>query len=207
MPKRLTAREHWQKAFDYFWKRDRRSTIREARLAMTLDPSLVRPHWVIGQVYLNADPVDREAALREFRELVRKDPTWPEGHASLAGTLMQQGRKAEALKSFREVLRLRPKSPWAQVEVGRHLLKRGEYREAVAVLLGKATPPQFCTKADAHLLIAEFLMSWSYAEARAEWEYILTLDETIPANRVAQVDARKRLQETERPPIGVKVNF
>jgi hypothetical protein len=41
-------------------------------------------------------------------------------------------------------------------------------------------------------------MIWSSAEARAEWEYILTQDETIPANRVAQVQARKRLQETEK---------
>jgi hypothetical protein len=41
-------------------------------------------------------------------------------------------------------------------------------------------------------------MRWSSEEARAEWQHILTLDETIPANRVAQVEARKRLQETEK---------
>ena len=63
------------------------------------------------------------------------------------------------------------------------------------MLLGKAISPPFCTRADAHLLIAEFLFIWSYAEARAELEYILTLDETIPANRVAQVEARNRVQE------------
>jgi hypothetical protein len=34
------AREHWDKAFDYFWKSNRRLTIKEARLAMTLNPSL-----------------------------------------------------------------------------------------------------------------------------------------------------------------------
>jgi tetratricopeptide (TPR) repeat protein len=111
---------------------------------------------------------------------------------------MRQGRTIEALKSFREVLRLRPNSPWAQVEVGRYLRQRGEYREAVAVLLGKAHPPHFCTKADASLLIAQFLMRWSYEEARAELEYILTLDDTIPAYRVAQVEARKRLHEMEK---------
>jgi Tfp pilus assembly protein PilF len=167
-------------------------------MAMKLNPNYVRPHWIIGTVYLSTEPVDCEAALKEFRELVRKDPRWPEGHGSLAHTLMKQGRTAEALKSYREVLRLRPNSPWAQVEVGRHLLKLGEYREAVAVLLGKTTAPHVCTKADAHLLIAKFLMSWSYADARAEWEYILTLDEMIPAYRIAQVEARKRLQEIEK---------
>src|SRR6185436_3487546 len=198
MPKRLTAREHWDRAFHYYFKRDRRRTIREASLAMTINPNLVRPLWVIGQVYLNSDPVDPEAALRMFRELVRKDPYWPEAHASLAGTLMEQGRKAEALKSIREILRLKPKSPWAQITLGRHLLERGEYREAVAVLLAKVDAPHLCTRVDAHLLIAELLINTSHAEARAEWEYILTLDETIPANRVAQVEARKRLQETEK---------
>ena len=198
MPKTLTAREHWNKAVRYYFNGDRRRTIREARLAMKLNPNYVRLHRIIGCVYLSTEPVDCEAALKEFRELVRKDPRWPEGHELLGRTLMRQGRTAEALKSFREALRLRPKSPLAQVEIGRDLLKRGEYREAVAVLLGKATPPHFCTMADAHLLIAEFLMLWSYAEARAEWEYILTLDKTIPANRVAQVEARNRLQETNR---------
>jgi predicted Zn-dependent protease len=111
---------------------------------------------------------------------------------------MEQGRKAEALKSIREILRLKPKSPWAQITLGRHLLERGEYREAVAVLLAKVDAPHLCTRVDAHLLIAELLINTSHAEARAEWEYILTLDETIPANRVAQVEARKRLQETEK---------
>lgn len=77
------------------------------------------------------------------------------------------------------------------------LLERGEYREAVAVLLGKANAPRFCTAADAYLLRGELLMNKSHEEARAEWQYILTLDETIPAYRVAQVQARKRLQETE----------
>ena len=201
MPKTLTAREHWRKAVEYYFEGDRRRTIKEARSAMKLNPNYVRLHRIIGCVYLCTEPVDCESALKEFRELVRKDPRWPEGHEQLGRTLMRQGRTAEALKSFREVLRLRPNSPWSQVEIGRHLLKLGEYREAVAVLLGKATAPQFCTMADAHLLIAEFVefvMIWSYAEARAEWEYILTLDETIPANHVAQIEARKRLQETER---------
>lgn len=198
MPNRLTAREHWYRAVRYYFEGDRKRTIKEARLAMKLNPNYVRLHRIIGCVYLSTEPVDCEAALKEFRELVRKDPHWPEGHEQLGRALMRQGRTAEALKSFREVLRLRPKSPWSQVEVGRQLLKHGEYREAVAVLLGKATPPPFCTRADAHLLIAEFLFIRSYAEARAELEYILTLDETIPANRVGQIEARKRLQEMER---------
>ena len=198
MPKKLTANEHWDKASDYWWKGNVKRAIKEGRLAMKLNPNLARPHWIVGQAYLRAEPPDREAALKEFRELVRKDPRWVEGHSALASVLLKQGRKAEALKSLREELRLKPNRPWAQVHVARHLLERGEYREAVAVLLAKANPPHFCTRVDAHVLIAELLMRWSSEEARAEWEYILTLDETIPANRIAQVTARKRLQETEK---------
>lgn len=196
MPKKLTAREHWDKAFQYYFEGDRRRTIKSAHMAMKLNPNYVRPHWIIGQVYLSTAPVDREAALKEFRELVRSDPRWPEGHASLGAVLIKQGRKAEALQSIREVHRLKPMHVWARLELSKHLLERGEYREALAVLLAKADPPHFCTVADAYLLRAELLMNTSHAEARAEWEYILTLDETIPAYRVAQVEARKRLQET-----------
>jgi len=44
MPKTLTAREHWKKAMEYYWNGDRRRTIKEARLAMKLDPNYVRSH-------------------------------------------------------------------------------------------------------------------------------------------------------------------
>jgi tetratricopeptide (TPR) repeat protein len=197
MPNKLTANEHWDKAFDYWWEGNVQGAIAEGRLAVEIDPSLAGPHWVIGQAYLRMDPPDRESALKEFRESVRKDPRWVQGHGALGNTLLQQGRRAEALKSIREVLRLEPDNAWARREFSKHLLERGEYREAVAVLLGKPNPPRFCCAADAHLLRAELLWNWSHEEARAEWEYILTLNETIPANRVAQVEARKRLKSSD----------
>lgn len=198
MSEKPTAREHWDKAFEYWWDGNMQRAIEEGRLAMQLNPSLARPHWIVGQSYLRMEPPDRGAALKEFRELVRKDPRWVEGHAALAATLLQLGRRAEALKSIRAVLRRKPNYNWAQLELSKNLLERGEYREAVAVLLAKASPPQFCTVADAHLLRAELLWNRNREEARAELEYILTLDETIPAYRVAQVEARKRLNETEK---------
>lgn len=197
MAEKLTAREHWDKAFDYWWEGNVQRAIEEGRLAVEIDPTLAGPHWVIGSAYLCMDPPDRESAIKEFRESVRKDPRWGTAHGSLATALLQQGRKAEALKSIREVLRLEPDNAWARLEVSKHLLERGEYREAVAVLMAKPNPPAFCTVADAHLLRAELLWNTSHAEARAEWEYILTLDETIPAYRVAQVEARTRLKSSE----------
>lgn len=158
MPRTLTALEHYRKAHKYYWEGNRRGTIREGRLALKLNPNYVKAHWLIGCAYLSTQPVDCEAAIKEFRELVRKAPLWPQGHENLGRALMRQGRTADALKSFREEFRLRPDSPIAQVEIARHLLGRGEYRAAVAVLLGKANPPHFCTPVDAHLLIAEFVI-------------------------------------------------
>jgi predicted Zn-dependent protease len=57
-----------------------------------------------------------------------------EGHASLAATLLQQGRVDEGLRSVREVLRRKPDQKWAQVVLAKHLLRRNEYREAITVL-------------------------------------------------------------------------
>jgi predicted Zn-dependent protease len=197
MRDKLTANEHWDKAFDYWWEGNVQKAIEEGRLAMEINPNLARPHWIVGQSYLRMDPPDCESALKEFRELVRKDPRWVEGHVALASTLMKQGRRTEALKSIREVLRIKPDHFWAQIELSQHLLERGEYREAIAVLLAKASTPQFCTVADAYLLRAELLWNSERSKARAELEHILTLDETIPAYRVAQVEARKRLKGSE----------
>jgi tetratricopeptide (TPR) repeat protein len=193
------ARQHWHKAFEYFFEGNRRMTIREARLAMKLNPNLARPHWIIGQAYF-IEPVDREAALKEFRELVRKDPRWAEGHASLGATLMKQGRFDEALKSVREVLRLKPDHKWAQAEMSKHLLKRNEYREAIAVLRGRPSPSPFYTVADAYLMLDDLLARWGQPveERREVWEQILSLDESIPAYRVARAEVSKRMAEVKR---------
>ena len=192
------ARQHWKKAFDYYFEGNRRLTIREARLAMKLNPNLARPHWIIGQAYF-IEPEDREAAIKEFRELVRKDPRWPEGHASLGATLMKQGRVDEALKCVREVLRLKPDYKWAQVEMAKHLLKRNEYGEAIAVLQGRPSPSPSQTMAEAYLLLDDLLARWGQpVEKRREvWEQILALDESIPAFRVAQAEVSKRMAEAK----------
>ena len=196
MSRTLTAREHWDKAFDYYFEGNRQMTIKEARLAMKLNPNLARPHWIIGQACLS-EPVDREAALKEFRELARKDPRWPEGHASLGATLMKQGRFDEALKCVREVLRLKPDHKWAQAEMSKHLLKRNEYREAIAVLRGRPSPSSFYTVADAYLMLDDLLAKWGQpvAERRQVWEQILGLDESIPAYRAARAEVCKRMDE------------
>jgi tetratricopeptide (TPR) repeat protein len=164
---------------------------------MKLNPSLARPHWIVGQAYQASEPADRESALKEFRELVRKEPRWVEGHASLAATLLHQGRVDEGLRSVREVLRRKPNYKWAQAELAKHLIKRNEYREAITVLRARPSLSPSYTVADAYLMLDELLarMDRPVEERREVWEQILSLDETIPAYRVARAEVSKRMAE------------
>ena len=66
MPNTLTALEHFKKAHKYYWEGNRRGTIKEGRLALRLNPTYLKAHWLIGCVYLSTEPVDCEAALKEF---------------------------------------------------------------------------------------------------------------------------------------------
>lgn len=79
------------------------------------------------------NPPDRESAIKEFRELTRKEPRWVHGHGSLGGTLAKQGRIDEALKCFREAFRLAPQQPWTRIELASLLLKRNNYQEAISI--------------------------------------------------------------------------
>jgi tetratricopeptide (TPR) repeat protein len=199
MTDKALAEKHYDKAFDYWFNQDRKA-IKEARAAISHDPEWAPPHWILGAVYAQVPPIDREAALREFREAIRKAPLWYLAHYDLGRTLAKQGRFEEAIVALRGALRLKPNSISVRIELSRCLLKRGNYHEAIAALRGKPSLSPHYTLADAHLLLAEAISNSNHAiaEARAEWEFILTLDESIPAYRMARAEASKRLQETEK---------
>lgn len=198
MTDKALAEKHYDKAFDYWFSQNRKA-IKEARAAIRHDPEWAPPHWILGAVYSQVPPIDREAALREFREAIRKAPLWYLAHYDLGRTLAKQGRYEEAIVALREALRLKPDSKSGRVELSRCLLKRGDYREAITTLRGKLGLSHLYTLADAHLFLAEAISNSNHAitEARAEWEFILTLDDSIPAYRVARAEASKRLRETE----------
>jgi tetratricopeptide (TPR) repeat protein len=189
------ARKYWDKAFDYYFDGKSDRAIAAGRKAMELNPRYVRPHWIIGQAFLFRDPPDRESAIKEFRQLVEKDPRWPAGHASLGSVLSLQGRIDEALKCYREALRLKPQQSGVRIELARLLLKRNDYREAISVLRGVDSP--FSVLIDAYHLLARSKEELGYgrAEMRAAWEHILTFDESIPANARAMAYAREQLEK------------
>ena len=196
MENKKLAKEHWCKGLDYYFQR-RPSVFEEARKASELHPTSSRPHWLLGVAYLHVPPLNVEAAIREFRLVVQKEPQWPIGHHNLGRCLVMQGRFDEALAPLRQALRMEPDALWARADLAQCLLKRGEFREAITVLRGKPSLSPFYTVADAHLLLADTLMQMGMRgdDARAQWQFILTLDESIPAYRAARAEARKRLQE------------
>ena len=198
MTNKALARKHADKAFDYWFRRSRKA-IKEARAAIRYDPEWAYPHWIVGTIYAQVEPIDRETALKELREAIRKAPRWYQPRYDLARVLLKQGRSEEAIAAFREALRLKPDCPSGRIYLSRCLLRRGNFREAITVLRGKPSLSPHYNVTDAHLLLAEAIANSNHAiaEARTEWEFIITLDESIPVNRVAMAEARKRLLETE----------
>jgi superkiller protein 3 len=190
------ARKYWDKAFEYYFDGESDRAIAAGRKALELNPTLARPHWIIGKAFLFREKPDRESAIKEFRQLVEKEPRWCEGHVALGGVLLQQGRIPEALKCYGEALRLKPQQPGLRIQLAQLWLKRNDYHEAIRVLRG--IDSQFRTLIDAyHLLARAMEQSGGYgrADMRAAWEHILTFDESIPANRRAIADAREELEK------------
>lgn len=199
MVDKALARKHFNKAFDYFFANNRKA-IKEARAAMKHHPLWSRPHWLLGTVFMNVPPPDIESAIREYREVVRLEPQWPLGHFYLGQALVKQGRIDEAIVVLREALRLEPDAPWTRAELAHCLLKRNDYRAAIEVVRGKPSLSPHYTLADAYLLIAEAWVKHGRIDlARPQWEFVLTLDDSIPAYRPAMEEARRRLLETARP--------
>ena len=199
MTDKILARKHFDKAFDYYFKGSRRA-IKEAREAIKHNPKWSRPHWLLGTVFMHVPPPDIESAIKEYREVTRLEPQWPEGHYYLGTALAQQGRIDEAMPPLREALRLEPDAPCTRVALAECLLKRNDYRAAITVLRGKPSLSPHYTLADAYLLIAEAWVKRHRTDlARPAWEFVLTLDDTIPVYRIPKEEARRRLLETAKP--------
>jgi predicted Zn-dependent protease len=122
---------------------DRKAAIKHANLAIVHHLKWSRPHWLLGLVYSVMNPIDLEEAIRENREVVRKEPRWATGHFNLGKNLAKQNRIQEALKSMREAVRLEPSSVWFRGGLAHMLLKQNDYREAITVLRARPSLSPF----------------------------------------------------------------
>jgi hypothetical protein len=72
-----------------------------------------------------------EAAIEQYREAVRRVPTYAEAHNNLGLALAQQDRFVEAVEHYREALRLRPDYTGVHTNLGMALAKQGRTEEAL----------------------------------------------------------------------------
>ena len=194
------AREHWSEGWECYLNGDRDGALRHGHLALVNNIRWSRPHWFLGMVYSLMEPINLEEAIREFRDLVYKEPMWSNSHYCLGKALAQQGRVNEALAPLRQALRMEPNALAYRTELARWLLKMKDYREAITVLRGRPSLSPFYTMADAYLMLAEKMESRSITSAAEVWREILTFDESIPANRPAIAEARRRIAESQESP-------
>jgi tetratricopeptide (TPR) repeat protein len=196
---KVRSREHFNQAFEAYFDGDRQAAIKHANMAIVHHLKWSRPHWLLGMIYTLMEPIDREEAIREYREVIRKDPMWAHGHFHLGNNLAKQGRMEEAVKSLREAVRLDSKSVWFRGVLAHALLKQKDYREAITVLRARPSLSPFYTLADGYLMLGQTWQSNPNLAHLAEevWREILTLDESIPANRPANAEARKWIQHPE----------
>lgn len=75
---------------------------------------------------------DASAALGQFAEAVRLEPTEPEAQANLATSLATAGRLPEAIVHYREALRLEPIEADWHANLGLALARTGQWGKAIA---------------------------------------------------------------------------
>jgi TolB-like protein/Tfp pilus assembly protein PilF len=102
-----------------------------ARKALELDPSLARPHAVLGinETEYDWDFVSGEA---EFKKAIELDPNDATAHQWYAEKLSQQDRHAEALAEIRRAQELDPSSLVIRRVLAGTLLDAGKADEAIA---------------------------------------------------------------------------
>lgn len=153
--------------------------LREARLAVELDPRAAGAHHVLGIVRLARN--EFAGAEAAFREAVRLRPGFGEGYNDLGGTLVRLGRLDEAIVAFRRAADARY-TP-ALYNLGNLYLRTkqdpGRAREVLeqAVRQGQATAEVW------NALGAAYALQGEYQRAKEAWDQALRLDPAHPGAR------------------------
>jgi tetratricopeptide (TPR) repeat protein len=108
---------------------DNEGGIKEYREAKRLDPTRVDVRQNLGRNLLQ---FDKDAAIREFRELVAMVPDFPFGHTGLALALLATDDPKSAEPEFRKAAELDPTEPMAAAGIGKALELQLKYDEALA---------------------------------------------------------------------------
>ena len=86
------------------------------------------PYLNLGILLRRLDQLDEPESL--FREALRGDPRFPQGHYQLGAVLEKKGRPAEAIAELEEAARLDPSYPEPHYALARIHRKRGDAEKA-----------------------------------------------------------------------------
>jgi TolB-like protein/Tfp pilus assembly protein PilF len=138
-----------------------------ARKALELDPTLARPHAVLGNNEMEYD-WDFAGGESEFKRAIELDPSDATAHQWYAEKLSLLGRHQEAIAEINRARELDPESPVIARVLGGTLADAGQYDQGIAVC--KQLAQENPTFAIAHDCL--FYAYWErhmYAQAVEEW--------------------------------------
>lgn len=102
-----------------------------AESALRSDATLVAAHLALGNVAFWHD-WNWDAARREFREALRRNPSDPDAHHDMAWLQVALGQRADARVSIETALTIDPLSARTRMDSAWLLLQTGQFRDAAA---------------------------------------------------------------------------
>ncbi len=157
-------------------------------------PDYSRSHLLLGQIYFFSRKPNFESAVNEFREVVRIDPSWTEGHQWLGSALEQIGEIEDAAASFQEAIKLAPEDSRPYVSLGTCFVRLGQYAEAIGMFRKGLELKPYCTEADVRTFLADALAkNDQIEEACCEWRKVIGIEAGWPSDGAPQREAKKML--------------
>jgi tetratricopeptide (TPR) repeat protein len=157
-------------------------------------PDYAPSHLLLGQIHLFSRKPDYDAALREFREVVRINASWTEGHQWLGYAFERVGDIDEAIASYREVVRLAPVDARPHVALGNCFVRKGWYSEAIKMFRRGLELKPYGTEADVRVLLAGVLVNnGRIKEACLEWRRVLEIEAGYPSDDAPHQEAKRML--------------
>jgi tetratricopeptide (TPR) repeat protein len=149
---------------------------------------------LLGQIHFFSRKPDYTAALGEFREFVRIDPSCEEGHHWLGSALEQLGEIDEAMAAYREAIRLASEDARPRVALGNCFMRKGRYAEAIKMFRRVLELRPRYTEADVRLFLAEALAkNGQTKDACREWRRVLALEPGYPSYDAPHREAQEML--------------
>ena len=159
-------------------------------------PDYAPSHLLLGQIHFFSRKPNYDAALREFREVVRINASCTEGHQWLGSACERIGDIDEAIASYREAIRLAPEDARPHVALGNCFVRKGWHSEAIKMFRRGLELKPYGTEADVRVFLAEALVNNDQIkDACIEWRRVLEIEAGYPSYDVPHKEAKKMLEK------------